>query len=941
MVSVPRSRLQSESDRSALRQLVENNRSELAFVIEGPPPAKRELEGLKGLTAEYRDGVPIEAGNIYFACAGEVLSLDMGMVRNYQQTKGGVELHSSVHKKLIDYAEEGLSIISAEGKPLFVSRATAKIFGCSVEDAYKLDLFDIVHPEDHTHVIGVLEKAMQHPGDTIDGGTVRVKRQNGEWRWCEASITNMLNDPDINGIIDTFRDVTEMVKRKNASEFDQKNTLALINSTEDAMWSIDKDYRVIQANRSFEKLVQRSTGKKISFSINLLDLICRTAEDRQMWEAQYLEAFAGKKVAFTKSFTIQKSGERRWCEVNLTPIFIGTEIQGVAASSHDITKIKQHSTNLEALNEKLTMVQRLAKLGHWALHLGTRQLEWSGELREIWGWKDKSGPLTFEMLRESIHPDDKQVFDARFSHAIESQSAFQLTHRICRPDAEVRWVKQLGIVELDEEGAPLRLIGACQDITLEKRTEKELEQRNAFIETAMDNLPIGIAVNEVGKGTATFVNKMFAQGYGWPKHTIKDREEFFANIYPDKAYREKMQKMIMNDIESGDPERMAWNEVTVTGQDGVERQVNARNIPLPEQGLMISTVIDVTQEVKNRSALKLSNDRYKYASKASFDAMWDFDVKNETLYWGDGLKDNFGHSFKKNISHLDDWARLLHPEDYERATRSFSEALANPKRKVWSCEYRMQRADGSYAHVYDRGYILRNSKRKAYRSIGALQDVTHAKEEEMKLRLRESVINSAKEGIVIAEIDDKNPFSDQIVYVNEAFTEITGQDTQSALHKSTEGLLIPSSDELAIKNVRKARKKQVGFELEMLHGQGAGGTKWISCSMSPVLDKHGKMTHWVTFIRDITERRTYVDILQNQNKRLREIAFTQSHLVRTPLSRLLGLVYLLNDVGPNDADFDRIIESVKKSANELDMIIKSIVVKTSVTEEQSTMKKRE
>lgn len=936
---LPPERFKSGAERKKWHRLIADHASMMAFVVEGPRPKDSELGVLQDFITTFEEGTSVKPGKIYLAKEGEKLGLKRGTIHTIP-VSASAEHSAALYRRLIEYSEEAISIISMEGKPLFVSEATARIFGCGVDEVYEMGLQDVVHPEDQQHVKQVLERAMSEPGKVIPGGAVRVRRKDGSWRWCEASITNMLHDKEVNGIIDTFRDVTELVERKIAAEFAKNNTSALINSTADAMWSIDENRSIVHFNRSFEKMVSLSTGKEISPDLDVIDALSHSSADREMWEAHYKEALSGKKVTFTKVLTLMKTGERRWCEVNLMPIRVGSHIHGVAASSHDITKMKSHSARLEALNEKLTMAQRLAKLGQWELQLATRDLDWSAELMDIWGLSGQSEKITFEMLRESVHPDDKQVFDARFSYALSGQGAFELTHRIVRPDKEVRWVKQLGILELDGEGTPIRLAGVCQDITRQKLTEQELEHRNAFIETAMDNLPIGIAVNEVGKGNATFVNKMFAQAYGWPKHAIKDTSSFFNKVYPDKAYREKMQTMIMADIESGDPARMAWNEITVTGQDGIERQVNARNIPLPEQGLMVSTVIDVTQEVKNRRDLKLSNDRYKYASKASFDAMWDYDVKNETLYWGDGLKDNFGHSFRKNISHLDDWARLLHPEDHDRATKSFENAIFNSKRKVWSCEYRMQRADGTYAHVFDRGYILRNANKKAYRLIGALQDVTQAKEEENKLRLREAVINSAKEGVIIAEIHEENAGEDRIIYVNEAFCEITGFEAKAAIDQPTEQLLIPANDPLARDNVRKARLKQMGLELEMLQGQGAGGHKWISCSMSPVWDAQGKMTHWVTFIRDITERRTYVDILQNQNKRLREIAFTQSHLVRTPLSRLLGLAHLLHDTQPSDPDFHKIIDNVKKSADELDEIIKSIVGKTSVADLQSAISEK-
>ena len=111
----------------------------------------------------------------------------------------------------------------------------------------------------------------------------------------------------------------------------------------------------------------------------------------------------------------------------------------------------------------------------------------------------------------------------------------------------------------------------------------------------MDNLPIGLAVNYFNEGTATYSNKRFEEIYGWPANELKDIETFFEKVYPDPAYRKEIQAQVLADIESGDLERMHWENLEVTGKDGSKKIVSASNIPLIEQNIMISTVQDVTE----------------------------------------------------------------------------------------------------------------------------------------------------------------------------------------------------------------------------------------------------------------------------------------------------------------------------------------------------------
>jgi PAS domain S-box-containing protein len=136
-----------------------------------------------------------------------------------------------------------------------------------------------------------------------------------------------------------------------------------------------------------------------------------------------------------------------------------------------------------------------------------------------------------------------------------------------------------------------------------QKYQKDLEKRNYFIQTILDNLPIGLAVNSIDEGHAKYINKKFEEIYGWPKEMITDIDTFFHKAYPNPEYREKIMTRIFEDIASGDPEKMAWDGVEITRQDGEKRVVSAKNIPLQEQNLMISTVQDITENTKLQNQL--------------------------------------------------------------------------------------------------------------------------------------------------------------------------------------------------------------------------------------------------------------------------------------------------------------------------------------------------
>jgi PAS domain S-box-containing protein len=160
---------------------------------------------------------------------------------------------------------------------------------------------------------------------------------------------------------------------------------------------------------------------------------------------------------------------------------------------------------------------------------------------------------------------------------------------------------------------------------------KELEERNAFIETILQNLPIGIAVNKVDDGKATAINKRFSEIYGWPDQDLADVSGFFHNLYPDESYRNEIMNRVMSDIQSRDPERMAWNNITITRNTGEKRIINAKNIPLYDQNLMISTVMDVTNEFKQEQEIRRTKANLGALINGIHDMIWSVDTSMQLI----------------------------------------------------------------------------------------------------------------------------------------------------------------------------------------------------------------------------------------------------------------------------------------------------------------------
>jgi PAS domain S-box-containing protein len=172
------------------------------------------------------------------------------------------------------------------------------------------------------------------------------------------------------------------------------------------------------------------------------------------------------------------------------------------------------------------------------------------------------------------------------------------------------------------------IIGIGLDVTERTEYQKQLKERNDFIETTLENLPIGVAVNSIDAGETTLINKRFSEIYGWPKETLTDVNSFFEHVYPDEKYRKNMIEMVTADLSSKNPERMNWEGVKITTKTGEKKIINAKNIPVYDQNLMISTVVDVTERVHAETRLAESEHNYRLLFQKSPQPMWIYNPEN-------------------------------------------------------------------------------------------------------------------------------------------------------------------------------------------------------------------------------------------------------------------------------------------------------------------------
>lgn len=342
--------------------------------------------------------------------------------------------------------------------------------------------------------------------------------------------------------------------------------------------------------------------------------------------------------------------------------------------------------------------------------------------------------------------------------------------------------------------------------------------------------------------------------------------------------------------------------------------------------------------------IKESNERYDIVAKATSDTIWDWKIEGNSFVWNQGIQSVFGYS-KEEVGNTSNWwFERIHPEDSVKMSVKLYSFLEQMTEK-WQDEYRFQCADGTYKYVFDRGFLVKDSNGKPVRMIGAIQDITKQKEEEQRLRLLETVITQTKDAVMITDIDTKTNPIPNIIFVNSAFTSMTGYSPEEVTGKSPDILFGEKSDILELEKLKSAILAYQECFIETICYKKNGIEFWINLSMIPVTNKDGEHSHWISIQRDVTsekikekEREQLIKELTQNNKDLKQFSYITSHNLRAPLSNLIGLLNIIDDIKITDPELKEIIDGFSKSTHQLNETINDLI-KVIIIKDNPSIKK--
>ncbi len=432
-------------------------------------------------------------------------------------------------------------------------------------------------------------------------------------------------------------------------------------------------------------------------------------------------------------------------------------------------------------------------------------------------------------------------------------------------------VKKQKNIDLKKEN-----IVAKEIIIAQEKSHKRLAEKNAWIKyiakTSYDVMwDWDIASDEIYVGDS--IKEVF--GYS-VQNNIVNFKEFSNCLLP--AEKKSVLSKLMKSINSTDKN---WNDTFLFKHyDGTTATIASRAIIERDDNGKAIRLIGAMQDVSRMQELELKleqqiikheqqGEEFLFATKLSFDVLWDWDLLTNKVFRSDGFNEMLGDIKKNNKGHITDWKEHIHSEDRVAVEKSLQDAIGSSV-SHWEQTFRFIKHDGTIARVFDRASIIRHADGKAYRMIGAMHDLSKQVEMEEKLdkeiRLKEKQIADATEEAKEKERSnlgkELHDNINQLLAASKMYLDLAkrgGINSESYLNRSSE---------YTLKAIDEIRKLSKGLTTDFIRDFG----------LATAIDNLVKDTMEVSSVKITCSLKSFVEPKVNNKFKLNVFRIVQEHI---------------------------------------------------------------
>jgi len=391
------------------------------------------------------------------------------IVRDITARKGAEEILRKAEKlkeKMMANIGDVIVIIDKDGVNRYKSPNVEKLFGWKPKELVGNSTWDNIHPEDIKSGKKFMLKVAKET-NAVGNLEVRYRHKDGSYRWIHFTAANLLCDPDIQGILGNYHDITEEKQAEQQLKESEIRFRALHNASFGGIAIHDKGV-ILDSNQGLSEM----TGYPLTELIGMDGLLLISEGTRDLVMNNILSGYENPYEAIGR----KKNGDEYPIRLEARNIpYMGKSIRVV--EFRDLTEQKKAEKALLQSDIDLKEAQRLAHVGSWRLNLATNEVVMSEELYKMYNLDPALPPPSFPEHMKFFTPDSWERLSNSITKTVETGTPYELELETVKGDGTNGWIWIHGERIKDSDGKTITLRGATQDITEKKEAERIIKQQ--------------------------------------------------------------------------------------------------------------------------------------------------------------------------------------------------------------------------------------------------------------------------------------------------------------------------------------------------------------------------------------------------------------------------------------------------------------------------------
>lgn len=680
---------------------------------EGYPEAPYEI------TFRRSDGtlVPGEALGRNFAFQGKKLRVvSVWDITERKKAEKALRRSEERFRAILENSYEAITLSTEDGKAIYVSPSNRKLSGFETEERLGRNMFEMAHPDDLPRIGEAFQELRGSPGKTMTL-QARIRHKSGGWRVAEFTATNLLQNPDVGGILVNGRDITEKVKAEEALEQKERYFQTMLEKSYEAFVLVGPDKTVRYTSPAMESVygwtVEDRVGK------NAFELIHPDDKAKAQEFVVELLRKPGRTEAIQMRFR-HKNGNYLVIDARATNLIDDPDVGGVVINYRNVTeKVKVE----EALRQSEEKFRSLIENSHDVISItgSNRSMTYiSPSVKRVLGYEppERLG----QGYAEIMHPDDVERIKGEFAKLVGAEGAtWTVQFRLRHKDGSWRYVESTG-TNLLENPAVQGIVYNLRDVTEKKEAEDTLRQSEENFRNLIEKSPDALLVHRDGKIVYANPKLPILLGYEEAGELLGKSATF--PLHPDD------QKLVAQRIQTlSQGGKTSPIEIRLVRRDGAVLPVEVASIAIQFEGkpAIMVTLRDITARKQAEAAVLESQERYRSLVESMPDAVMIHDEEN-ILYVNPSAVKTFGAKREEEFVGKPFWM-LVAPEFHD-SVRARVRAIVERGAINELAERKLKRLDGTSIDVLVTSVPFNDRGRRVVLAI--FLDITALKEAERK-----------------------------------------------------------------------------------------------------------------------------------------------------------------------------------------------------------------